>query len=389
MLPKERVLAALEMREPDRVPWGEHSVDYNVYEMILGRPSLLHAKFRETEALWEGRRDEVVASYKRDSVDLVRALDMDIIAVHPVAAANYRPTPFEKLDDGTYRDPETGRLHQISSVTGDLMEMPVNTAWRREATVEGLEAEIDALRAAAELDPNDSAYEWIRYAVQELGETHFVMALINGLEWPRFGQTEEESWMNLVQHPDVCAKIAELQGVQMLREARLCARLGVDGIMAVGDHGASSGMLASPRIYRKMCYPWQKAQAEEARKYGLKVLRHCCGNVAPILNELAEINDAWEAIQPTAGMDIGQIKRQVGDRLALWGGIWHEHIHSGTPEDIRADARYAFGSAGPGGGFIMGSSHSLAVGAKLENILEMKRCRDEWGVYPLRPDKWC
>jgi hypothetical protein len=33
----------------------------------------------------------------------------------------------------------------------------------------------------------------------------------------------------------------------------------------------------------------------------------------------------------------------------------------------------------------MGSSHSLAVGAKRENILEMKRCRDEWGNYPIDP----
>ncbi len=388
MLPKDRVLAALELRQPDRVPWGEHFIDYNVYEMILGRRSLMHAKFRETQAYWEDRRDEVVASYKRDGVDLVRALDMDIIPVHPVPPADYRPTPFERLTEDTYRDPETGRLHQISSVTGDLMEMPVNTAFRREATVEGMEAEIAALKAEGELDPEDSTYEVVRHAVQALGETHFVLALINGLEWPRFGQTEEESWMNLVQQPEVCAKIAELQGIQMLREARVCARLGVDGIMAVGDHGSSTGLLASPRLYRKLCYPWQKAQAEEARKHGLKVLRHCCGNVAPILNELAEINDAWEAIQPTAGMDIGRLKRQVGDRLCLWGGIWHEHIHSGTPEDIRADARYAFANAGPGGGFIMGSSHSLAVGAKLENILEMKRCRDEWGIYPLEPAGW-
>jgi len=28
------------------------------------------------------------------------------------------------------------------------------------------------------------------------------------------------------------------------------------------------------------------------------------------------------------------------------------------------------------------------VGAKAENILEMKRCRDEWGVYPIRPERF-
>ena len=44
--------------------------------------------------------------------------------------------------------------------------------------------------------------------------------------------------------------------------------------------------------------------------------------------------------------------------------------------------------AAPGGGFIMGSSHSLAVDARPENILEMKRCRDEWGVYPIDPRRF-
>ncbi|HBQ63326.1 MAG TPA: hypothetical protein DD727_00040 [Clostridiales bacterium] len=49
------------------------------------------------------------------------------------------------------------------------------------------------------------------------------------------------------------------------------------------------------------------------------------------------------------------------------------NIHAGTPEDICEDARYAFRYAAKGGGYIMGSSHSLAVGAKLDNIMEMKK----------------
>ena len=61
MLPRERVLKTLQHQEPDIVPWGEHFIDYNVYEDILGRPTLVHAKFRETQALWEGRRDEAVS----------------------------------------------------------------------------------------------------------------------------------------------------------------------------------------------------------------------------------------------------------------------------------------------------------------------------------------
>jgi len=84
MLPRERVFAALEHREPDRIPWGEHSIDYNVYEDILGRETLVQAKMKTTQAYWDGRRDEVVENYKRDRLDLVRMLEMDIVFVSQV-----------------------------------------------------------------------------------------------------------------------------------------------------------------------------------------------------------------------------------------------------------------------------------------------------------------
>jgi hypothetical protein len=51
---------------------------------------------------------------------------------------------------------------------------------------------------------------------------------------------------------------------------------------------------------------------------------------------------------------------------------------------VEADARYALKWAARGGGYIYGASHSLAVGTSRENLLAMKRCRDELGRYPIR-----
>lgn len=387
MLPRERVLAALDHREPDRIPWGEHSIDYNVYEDILGRQTFVQAKMRETLAYWEGRRDEVVESYKRDKIDLVRALDMDIIAVSAVPPKGYRPEPMERLDEETYRD-ANGSLYRVSATTHDLMPYKPNTAAYVAPTVEGLQEQIDALDDSPAGDPADSCWELVHHVVREMKQTHYVLLLVGDLEFPRFGATEEESWMNLVERPEICEKIAELRGKQMLREVRLHAQLGVDGIMPCGDLGSSTALMASPRIYRQMVYPVHKAHVEEAHRLGLKVLKHCCGHVWPIIDDLAELYDAYEGIQASAGMDIARLKQRVGDRLCLWGGIWHENIILGTPEDIAADARYAFEHAAPGGGYIMGSTHSLAVDARKENILTMKRCRDEWGVYPIDPRRF-
>ncbi len=388
MLPRERVLAALEHREPDRIPWGEHSIDYNVYEDILGRPTFDQAKFRTRKALWEGRRDEVVESIKRDRVDLIKALDMDIIHVAAVPPKDYVPEPMEKVDDATYRS-KTGSLHRISSTTHDLMfwKFAENRQYTP-PTIESLQNDIDELEAMPPDDPNDSKWEAVQHVVREMKDTHFVALMSDDLAFPRFGETEEDSWMNLMLEPEICRKIAELKGKRLLRTLDVQAKLGVDGIIPCGDLGSSTNIMADPKIYREMVYPWHKAHVEKAHSLGVKVLKHCCGHIWPVIEEIAEVYDAYEGIQASAGMDIAKLAEQVGDRLCLWGGIWHEHIIMGDKKDIRNDARHSFANAAPGGGYIMGSSHSLAVDAKPENILQMKKCRDEWGVYPLKPETW-
>jgi uroporphyrinogen decarboxylase len=390
---KERVLAALEHREGDRIPWGEHSIDYNVYEDILGRPTLCQSKMRETQAYWDGRRDEIVECYKRDRVDLIRALEMDIAFVGGVPPKDYKPEPMEKVSEGVYRD-EEGSIFHVSATTHDLMPYKRNTAGYVMPTVEGLQKQIDELDANPDLpgyafpDPADSRYEFIRHMVKELGKTHFVLLLCGDTMFPIFGATEEEAWMNMVLYPDIAAKQAELEGKKLIRDVRVFAQLGVDGIMPCGDLGSSTGLMASPDIYRRLVFPWQKEYCRLAHAAGLKVLKHCCGNVWSVIDELASIYDGWEGIQATAGMDIGKLKQRVRGKLCLWGGIWHEHIILGSVDDIRNDARYAFSTAAPGGGYIMGSTHSLAVDAKKANILEMKRCRNQWGRYPINPKKF-
>jgi uroporphyrinogen decarboxylase len=264
------------------------------------------------------------------------------------------------------------------------MPFKVNAAAWQAPTMESLEREIDELGSLPPEDPGDSRWELVRHAVREAKDTHFVLALCDDVSFPGIGATPEEQWMSLLEKPELCAKAAELQGRRMLREVAVFAALGVDGIMPCGDLGSSSGLLASPEIFRSMVLPWNRAHVAAAHRHGLKVLKHCCGRVWDVIDELADTYDAYEGIQASGGMDIRLLKERVGDRLCLWGGIWHEHIVAGTEEDILADARYAFSHAAPGGGYIMGSSHSLAVGAKPSNVLAMKRCRDEWGVYPIR-----
>ena len=383
MTPRERVYAALDHREPDRVPWGEHSIDYNVYEDVLGRESLVQAKFRQTQAYWDGRRDEIVAHYKRDRVDLIRALEMDVVFCNRVPPRGYRPEPLEKVDDVTYRN-EAGDIFRISATTHDLRIYQSNRPPAEPPTIEQLEARLEEAKTAEVVMPDPSAWEFVDHCIREMGHSHFIMVMSGDIEFASFGHTMEERLMNLALYPEQCALLAKIQGTRLARDLDIYRGRAIDGIMPCGDLGSSTGLMASPAWYREHIWPWHKAHCAKAHAMGLKVLKHCCGNINEVVELFPEAGyDAYEGIQHSGRMDIRDLKARVGDRMTLWGGIWHEHIILGTPQDIRDDARYAFTHAAPGGGFIMGSSHSLAVDARKENILEMKRVRDQWGVYPI------
>ena len=70
-------------------------------------------------------------------------------------------------------------------------------------------------------------------------------------------------------------------------------------------------------------------------------------------------------------MELATLKRELGGRMTLWGGVAVENLIAGTPEDVRADVRRALAIGRPGGRFILGASHSIAVGTQYDNYLAM------------------
>ena len=121
MTSRQRVVAALEHREPDIVPWGEVWIDYNIFEDVLGRESYFHGKMKETIAWWEGRDAEVIASCDRDVVDLTLALGLDVATVEVYPRSQYilgsrYNVPMKQIDHETYED-EDGSLWRVSSAT--------------------------------------------------------------------------------------------------------------------------------------------------------------------------------------------------------------------------------------------------------------------------------
>ena len=79
----------------------------------------------------------------------------------------------------------------------------------------------------------------------------------------------------------------------------------------------------------------------------------------------------YQSLQTNAGMEIGRLKAAYGDKLCFWGGIALENLIQGSPEDVRKNVREAMERGAPGGGFILGPSHSIAKGTKYDNFMAM------------------
>ncbi len=384
MFPRERVLKTLNHQEPDVVPWGEHWIDYNIYEDILGRKTFVHAKMKETKAWWEGWDKEIIKSYKQDTIDLADALRLDIVTVEVLSTDSQLRKPMRQFSKDTYED-SNGNIFRVSSVTHDLMPYRMNADAFTPPTLESLEEAIDEIDRNGVKKPDDWKWELIRHVVSKRKGTHFIACLASDVGFPSFGQTAEDYYLNLALHPEMHAKLAELAGKRAIAMLKYYAEEEIDGLIPSADYGSSKALLANPKIFIEYVFPWLKSYCDEAHKFGMKVLKHCCGRTWEIFDYFIKAGyDAYESIQPTAGMDIRLLKEKYGDRITLWGGVSNENLIGGKKKDVEADARYAIKYAAPEGGFIYGASHSLAVGASLKNILTMKECREKFGSYPIQ-----
>jgi len=373
--PKERVLTALRHEEPDRVPLGEFAIDYAVIEKILGRKSYLRGKRQLIEAMWEGRRDEAVESMQRDSVELTLELGLDMVRVDLVPDKDREfPRP-RRIDDETWED-EWGAVYRFSELTHDVMllKAPDKTPPPYEDPAEVREG----LRI-----PTASELEVVDYVLEKLGDTHFVWTSPGtwapGLPFP--SALWVEPWiMALVEDPQGVRQSHLRAAGHVGRAARFWREKGIDGLCGGEDLGFNSGPFMSPKQFRDLFLPGYQAQAQAAHEAGLPLMFHSCGNLTAIWDGLAETGfDAYQAIQPEE--DLAELKRRHGQDLGLWGGVSCHNLVVKPPDEIREETKWACETCMPGGGFILGSSHSIGVGVPPENFRAMCETAREYGRY--------
>jgi len=374
---KERVAAVLEGRIPDRVPWGEFAVDFDTVEKVIGHETYLRAKAKSRIAFWEGRHAEVAESWRKDHIELHGKLGLDIVTF-PMATLEIPPEsddpPPRRIDNSTWED-KYGRVYKYSAIAEDITCVKDPVMETRIYTASEFEKEPEP----AEQDPRSRAI--LDGVIERFKNEKFICGPSGGEIGLILVGGMERGLMEMVCDPGLVRAATGYYLKKQNLDDEVFIHPDSDAVLWGCDLGHRTGPFISPAMFRDFFLEANRARTRRIHeKFGKKVIQHCCGNVNSLLDAFVEIGfDAYQSIQPTADMDICRIKKTHGDRITLWGGVAVEHLLAGTPEDVRHDVRRAMECARPGGRFILGTSHSVAVGSRYENFMAML---DEYW-------KWC
>ncbi len=151
----------------------------------------------------------------------------------------------------------------------------------------------------------------------------------------------------------------------------------LDVIVFGDDLGMQSGPQISPKMYHAFFQPrerllWQRVKELAPR---IKVMLHCCGGVRQLLPGL--IDAGLDAINPVQiscrGMDPAGLKADFGGRLTFWGGGCNtqEMLLQKSPKEVRDHVLRLMEIWRPGGGFVFQQVHNILADIPPANIVAM------------------
>ena len=378
---RERVRAALEHHEPDRVPMDLGGSDSSIH--LKAYQGLIHLlNVNVTPKIGDKTQQSVTPDE-----ELLKILQTDFR--HIGLKKGFLPSDGGNLNHQPSARPyvidQWGiKWEQINPYYYDMTNHPLENA------------DLNDLENYDWPDPKDpERYEGLREQVKELYySTDYAIvadAIYGGIFecalWLRgFGKFT----IDMHKRPEFAnALLDKILEIYMEIFDRYLKEVGdyVEIVQQSDDVGAQAGPLLSPLLLRKYLKPrWSKLYKFVHDRTGAKLYHHSCGSVYLFLEDFIECGvDVLNPLQPRAAMmDIGKIKEKTRNRLVLHGGIDTQKIlPSGSTSDVETEVKRVLKSAGPGGGYVLAASHNIQADTPPENIVAMFRACQQYGKYPL------
>lgn len=150
----------------------------------------------------------------------------------------------------------------------------------------------------------------------------------------------------------------------------------IDVILFGDDLGMQTGPQISPSMYREFFKPRHKLLWQRAKELApVKVMLHCCGGIRELLPDLIDAGlDAINPVQITCrGMDAESLKAEFGSEMVFWGGGCDTRniLPRASPREVAEHVHRQVEVLKPGGGFVFQQVHNILSNVPPENIVSM------------------
>lgn len=397
MTSRERVLAALNHVEPDRVPIdlsghrssGIAAIAYPKLREHLGLPAKPVRVYDVIQQLAVVDND-VLDRFGVDCIELGRGFALD--------DEDWKPWV---LPDGTdCLVPAWTRIERqsdrwvILSPSGRVIaHMPDGTLYFEQTyfplaesggDISAVDEALDECMwtgVAAPPGPIDS--ETLAEGARKFraGTDRAVLGLFGGnlFEMGQFFYRADNFFMLLAAEPDKAHTFLDrLMEMHLANLERFLATVGdsIDVILFGDDLGMQTGPMLSPRMYCEFFKPRHATLWNRAKELAdVKVMLHCCGGVRDLLPHLIEAGlDAINPVQIScAGMEAAELKAEFGRDLTFWGGgcDTREVLTEASPERVAEHVKGQVRTLSPGGGFVFQQVHNILANVPPQNIVAM------------------
>jgi len=371
MLSRERVLAAFQQKETDKVPVHHIGFSSEIASALLGREAYVGGgiqQWREAKALWRGEdahREFLERSFQ-DAIDIAMLCDHDIIRA---GYWRYNRRPTRRIDENTFlyeygdeKDWKVLRYDPGSEQCNIFDYKP-----KAKPTFEELEKEIERReRSVAEYEPKEEDFSFEIRAQRLLGDERVIRVGGVGL-----GIGHAQIWLEAIMlRPDLVARHLDIQVERARRNVQFLAQFGFRFFFGGGDFASNDGPMYSPKIFHELMLPRLRRISQICHQHNGYHLFGSDGNLWSVAEDLFVHSgvDGYYEIDRRAGMVLSELRNRF-PHLTLLGNISSHDVHVGTREEVVAQTLSCLEEAKRSKGIIVGASNYFVPGTPIENVI--------------------
>ncbi|RLC96923.1 MAG: hypothetical protein DRI40_01790 [Chloroflexi bacterium] len=384
---KERILTAMEHQEPDRVPVMGLVMDPATSNQVLGKqPADIGGLLNDPSM--RGQVKDIINLSWNDIMysNFADALEASIKLGFDANWTVY--TSMEVVEDpqcktGLAWHDAFGRLWEMT--TDDKGNMLLNYICGLLTTEDKWEAWVENKRPSFDMMiQNVAGYH--RKLVDNYGDRIYPIGYaapgIFENSWQPIGFVNFSRFV--YQKPNFVERVIAFHTDLYLRYLDAVMQSGVEVVMGGDDLGQKTGPMMRPELIEKLLGESYRRVSETVHKKGRKLVWHSCGNIYSLLEKFVEWGfDGIITMEPTAGMELGRVREQVGHKLVLVGNLDVSYLLvRGSREEVEAAVKKAIRDAARGGGYILSASHSHSS-VDPKRLEWMVDAAHRYGKYPI------